>query len=172
MDIQEFEKMIQKYEKDIFSFCCHLTMSKQQAEDLYQDTILKAFETINKINLTDNPKSLLISIAIGKWKNIKRKFLRRNKISLNKVYNYYYTDKLSSENSSEIEAIKNIQKNEINKTIKKLDEKYKIPIILFYQQNYNIEKISKICKITKGTVKSRLYKGRKLLKNYLEKEGF
>ena len=44
MDAVEFERFLQEYEHDIFSFCRYLTMNNDKANDLYQETVLQAFE--------------------------------------------------------------------------------------------------------------------------------
>ena len=75
MDISEINALIDQYGKDIFSFCKKLTYSEHDAEDLYQDTFLKAFESREKIDINNNPKSYLISIAVFLWNNKKRKCL-------------------------------------------------------------------------------------------------
>lgn len=56
-------------------------MSLQEADDLYQDTFLKAMELIPKIDNDQNPKSYLLSIAVHIWKNKKQKFAWRKRIA-------------------------------------------------------------------------------------------
>jgi RNA polymerase sigma-70 factor (ECF subfamily) len=53
-----------------------------------------------------------------------------------------------------------------------MDDKFRIPLILFYFDDCGVEAISEICKIPRGTVKSRLHKGRAMLRESLNKEGF
>jgi len=172
MEIHEFEYFLSQYEKDIYSFCYHLTQNKYTADDLYQDTALRAFESIDKIDSTQNPKSFLISIAVGKWKNEKRKLKRRNEIAPFELYDEF-SEKIKITSDS-VESC--IIKKEINTCIGTLlgqmDDKYRITLILYYLEQYDTEVISKICGIPKGTVKSRLYKGRELIKKSLEKEGY
>lgn len=81
MDMIQLEKCINEYGKDIYSFCSQITCNKQEAEDLYQDTFLKAVELGEKIDYEKNPKSYLVSIALRIWKNKKRKFAWRNRIA-------------------------------------------------------------------------------------------
>ena len=76
MTIQELEQCISCYGKDIYSFCLHLTCDRQRADELYQDTFLKATEQYSKIRMDDNPKSYFLSIALRIWKNEKRNVLR------------------------------------------------------------------------------------------------
>ena len=81
MTIQELERCIQLYSKDIYSFCMHLTKEKGSADDLYQDTFLEAMKKLAVIRYEDNPKSYLLSVAIRLWKNRVRKFAWRNRIA-------------------------------------------------------------------------------------------
>ena len=55
MTIQELERLIALYGRDIFSFCVHLTGSMQEAEELYQDAFLMAVERMADIREDGNP---------------------------------------------------------------------------------------------------------------------
>ena len=81
MDKLELEQCIQQYGKDIYSFCKHLTCNVHEADELYQDTFLKAVELQSKISWQDNPKSYLLSITVRLWKNRRRKTAWRNRIA-------------------------------------------------------------------------------------------
>ena len=71
-------------------------------------------------------------------------------------------------NLLEEEAIQKELREMVRKAVAGLDEKYRIPIYLFYTEQLTVEEISKILKLPQGTVKTRLYKARKLLKKELE----
>ncbi len=73
MTKQELGLCISEYGRDIYSFCKHLTNNLPEADELYQDTFLKAVELKEKIDYGDNPKSYFLSIALRLWKNKKRK---------------------------------------------------------------------------------------------------
>lgn len=81
MNVTELEKCIELYGKDIYAFCRQLTYSQQEAEELYQDTFLKAMELLQKIDAGQNPKSYLLSIALRLWKNHKKKYATRKRIA-------------------------------------------------------------------------------------------
>ncbi len=72
MTKRELEMCIDEYGKDIYSFCKRLTNNKLEADDLYQDTFLKAVQCRDKIEYGSNPKSYLLSIALRLWKNKKK----------------------------------------------------------------------------------------------------
>ena len=57
MTKKELENCIWEYGKDIYSFCRSLTLNLQEADDLYQDTFLKAVEVIREIEYEKNPKT-------------------------------------------------------------------------------------------------------------------
>ncbi len=172
MDVSEFEKLIIEYEKDIFHFCRHLTMEQDMAEELYQDTLLKAFEVCEKIKSSNNPKSFILSIAIGKWKNHRRKIGRRMEL----VHQQSLEGQETEVASGQVPLQKEVEQREDRKAVRlalmRVDEKFRIPLILLYREELKVEQIAVVLKIPPGTVKSRLYKGRELLKQELEKEGF
>ena len=70
MNIENFEDMIKKIESDIYGFCLYLTRNRNQADDLYQDAILKSFEVRDRIDENNNPKSYILAIVISIWKNV------------------------------------------------------------------------------------------------------
>ncbi len=81
MQRDELENCIETYSRDIYSFCCYLTRSRQEADDLYQDTFLKALEIAGRLDADGNPKSALLSIAANLWRNRRRKLAWRQRIT-------------------------------------------------------------------------------------------
>lgn len=81
MEMLNLEACINEYGRALYSFCSYLACNRQEAEDLYQDTFLKALELGNRIDLEQNPKSYLLSIALRIWKNRKRKYAWRRRIA-------------------------------------------------------------------------------------------
>lgn len=166
----QLEQCINEYGKEIYSFCSQITRNKQEAEDLYQDTFLKALELEEKIDYRRNPKSYFVSIALRIWKNRKRKFAWRNRIAgtVELAEEVVSEEESGKEGAVEDIVLEKQWKEEVKKAVDKLDEKYRIPVYLYYTLDFSIEQIGKIMKLPEGTVKSRLYKARKLLKQELE----
>lgn len=164
MEHDELEKYITKYGRDIYSFCVFLTKNRQEADDLYQDAFLCAFEK-GKIDCNDNPKSYIISIAINLWNNRKRKNLWRKKI-----VDISYFDEISMYEQipnpgkgTDEQAIINIEIEEIRGIVANLPDKMRIVVLMYYMEDVKVEEIAKILGISSGTVKSRLYHARKLI---------
>lgn len=168
MNVKELEQCINVYGKDIYAFCRQLVYNRQDAEELYQDTFLKAMELLDHIETEKNPKSYLLSISIRLWKNRKRKSAWRNRIaqmeSLSKEGNEVW---MKSDWSMEEEILRKEQQEEIRRAVRQLEEKYRIPVCLYYMEELSIADISKVLKLPQGTVKSRLYQARKILKKQL-----
>lgn len=81
MHMSDLENCIELYGRDIYSFCCCLTRSRQEADDLYQDVFLTAAEIIGRLDADGNPKSALLSIAVNLWRNRCRKLSLRQRIT-------------------------------------------------------------------------------------------
>lgn len=170
MTKQELEICINEYGRDIYSFCRHLTPNQQEADDLYQDTFLTAVKLSSKIDYENNPKSYLLSIALRIWKNKRRKFAWRKRITdIQLMVEERDVDRSAPTELSPEEKIIREEKNEAVRTaVNKLPEKFKIVVLLFYMENLSAAQISKIIQIPVGTVLSRLHHARKILRKELE----
>lgn len=174
MTRDEFECLLTKYEKDIYSICIRLAKSRCEAEELFQDTWLAAMEELHAIDSKKNPKSYLIGKAVYLWKAKKRKFARRQRIApqihmADQSDNIFY--------ASETPSLEQMtEKKELMDTLRKevvqLKEKYRIVVELYYAMDLSASQIAEILKIPQGTVESRLYKARKLLRNRMEELGY
>lgn len=164
MDSVKFEKYIEDYGRDVYSFCMYMTRDKDDADDLYQQTFLVAFEK-NEIEEGWNPKSYLITIAANLWNNTKRKRLRR---AANSNMVYLEDDSIEqlpdTGESVEDSVIHKEEEEKLRKLVDKLPEKMRIVIVMFYMEEMSIEDIALALGIPEGTVKSRMNKARKILK--------
>ena len=161
------EEIINKYGKDIYSFCVYLTGNKHEADDLYQQIFLIAIEK-NDIQIDNNPKSYLLAIAVNVWNNKKRKFLwRRNKAEIVHYEKDTMEQVAGESNTTEDEFIKREELIKVRKLVNELPDKMKIVILMYYMEDMSIDEISKTLDIPVGTVKSRLHQSKKKLKERL-----
>ena len=169
MGICSINELIEIYGKDIYSFCRRITYSEFDAEELYQDTFLKAVEVHNRIDKNNNPKSFLLSVAVSLWKNKQRKFARRERIApTNSIDAEDNITEPSHSETPEAVMLKNELEQKVNHAVSELDEKFRIPVVLYYSSQMSIDEIAEVIKCPKGTVKSRLFKAREILKEKLE----
>lgn len=170
MTKQELEVCIQMYGRDIYSFCRQLTNDRQEADELYQDTLLTAVERLERIDFDSNPKSFLLSIAIRLWKNRKRKFAWRRRIadirpmmeerSVNQVE--------GTEESPEEKILGREEEAAVRQAVNRLPDRLRIVTLLYYMEELSTAQIATTLKIPKGTVSSRLHQAREFLRQELE----
>lgn len=176
MTITELEKCIDIYGKDIYGFCRQITGNCEEGEDLYQDTFMKALELKDKIDMDQNPKSYLLSIAIRIWRNRRRKFAWRQRIagceSITEETVTDYSDEVKLWEGPEETVLIREEQELVKQCILKLEEKYRIPVYLYYSAQLTLKEIAKVLKLPEGTVKSRLHKARKIVREGMEAEGY
>lgn len=170
MNHEELEMCIQAYGKDIYSFCRKLTWSASEADDLYQDTFLKLVELRERLQIENNPRSYLLSVAINLWKNRRRKMVWRQRITgwEISVEDENMPELPSTDASVEEQMISREEKALVQQVVKELPDKYRVPVLLFYMEELKLSEIAEILKIPTGTVKSRLFRAKKMLEKELE----
>lgn len=170
MTKQELTESIETYGKDIYSFCRHVTGSVQEAEELYQDTWLKVTELLERIDPEGNVKAYCLSVAIRTWKNKKRKYAWRKRIAEFQAAETeegaeYLKDQRPS---SEEQILQKERDRMVWEAVDGLPEKLKTIVLLYYMEELSLVQIAETAGIPEGTVKSRLYQARKILKKKLE----
>lgn len=172
MKARELEKCIDEFGIDIYRFCMKLCLNKSDAEDLYQQTFLKALESDWQLDWEQSPRALFFSLAHSLWKSDIRKNARRNAIAP--------CDNLNDESESGLRSGENIEDDFVQRElttqtreiIESLPEKIRTPLTLFYLFDLSVEQVAQTIKKPPGTVKSRLFKGRSLIKKRLEEIGY
>ena len=174
MNNDEFERFVLKFGKDILRFCRMTAGDAENGDELYQDTMLKLLEKRKRLDSMQNTKSYALSTSIYLWKNKKKKYANRMRLvpidSMDEMSDegYGFTD-YDNEVSPEHIVLKQNEIDMIQGFVKTLPEKYRIPIYLYYSADMQINEISKILGLPEGTVKSRMRKAKKQLKENFEK---
>ncbi|WP_084364981.1 RNA polymerase sigma factor [Clostridium tepidiprofundi] len=170
------EDIIDTYKDNLYKLCMKLTNNKIDADDLFQDTWLKLYKNFYKIDKQKSIKNWIYTICI----NIYRDNYSKKKRWLNIIVDFFDSktkheiieQQSTNECETEITVLDNIEKNIIKDMINELDDKYRLPIILFYYSHYSYSEIANILSLPIGTVKFRLNTGKKLLKRKLESINF
>jgi RNA polymerase sigma-70 factor (ECF subfamily) len=158
-----FADLVDEYGTSVYRFCRSLTFSKEDADDLFQETFLKALERQPKIYVSDNPQGFLFSSSLYVWKSWKRKYARRERLAPSEPLDETAVSGDNVENSvmarEETRAVRGL--------VEALPDKFKIPTILYYTAEMSVADIALILRLPAGTVKSRLFKARKLIEKGL-----
>ena len=176
MTRKDMERLLARYGKAIDGFCCYLTGSRDAGEELYQDTMLKTIELMDRIQIRDTKEDGLLhvrdycmGIAVRLYRNQIRKEAVRKHLSLDDEdtgIGYIISDGLTPENI----YIKQQEIQSIRAAVRSLPAKHQEVIYLFYYANQSIKDIAETLYIPQGTVKSRLNHAKKTLGRLLKEE--
>lgn len=181
---EETKRMFMVYSKPVYKFCYHLTGNRMDADDLYQDTFLTAWEkremfrsdmSIEDMDISeynDQAKNYLLGIAANLWKNKQRKRLRRNYITPFDDRENALMEAVSREPGPETNILQKEMIREVRKQIEALPDKLKIVVVMYYTGEMSTEEIAGRLRIPAATVRSRLSKARKKMQKRLEGNGY
>ena len=144
------------YQDNLFAVAFNICQNAQDAEDVIQDTFVQYYTTKKEYENEQHIRAWLIRVTVNKAKNVTRAFWRRNRVSIEDYMETLVFETPESENLFE--------------TVMKLPEKYRIVIHLYYYEDYSINEIADILKLSESNVKTRLSRGRVMLKNVLKEE--
>jgi len=158
------ETLYEQYKNQIYTLCIKLVYSKDLADDLFSETWVKAAEKFYQIDYKKSPANWVYTICLNIYrKSIKKKQII-NILNDSTEIAYIKDDNLQAEEN----LIKKETSLQLQKALIKLNDKYRLPIILFYFRDLSYNDISTILKLPLSTVKFRLNHGKMLLKKEME----
>lgn len=175
----DFEKEAIPHRDALFNFALRMTSDVDDADDLVQETYLKAFRFFDKFEKGTNCKAWLFRILKNSFINDYRKSVKEpNKVDYEDVQNFYENIKSTEINSQhyEMDAFNNLLDDDISTAITELPEDFRTVIILSDIEGFTYEEIADFVDIPVGTVRSRLHRARKMmysqLYSYAKEKGF
>ena len=154
MTDERFLAAYEKFKNTVYSVIFSYVRDHDDASELSQDTFIKLYTYDGGFDSDEHMKAWLIRVAINSCNN---HFRSRKHISSSPI-----PEDLPSEELHEL--------NELLAEVMKLPEKYRVPLHLFYYEDYSITEIAKVLDLPDATVKTRLKRGRDKLKKTLRKE--
>lgn len=166
MEICDVELLVEQYGDSLYRYCKSLTYTLEDAEDLYQQTFLKALELHKRILSDKNPKAYLMSVASNIWRNHKSKYARHERIApvISSESEGVQIADMKGEGDVLEQLVREEELADLRNCVERLPEKQKQVIKLFYAGELPVEDIARVLKIPKGTVKSRLYQAKERLR--------
>ncbi|MCH2232304.1 MAG: RNA polymerase sigma factor [Crocinitomicaceae bacterium] len=155
---------LQRIQKTLQDVSFRLTGNNADAEDLYQETVLKIITHADKFKVGTNFKAWAVTIMRHIFINNYRKRNRR-RLLLEYAPNFSYLNAMQA--SEENPGEHNITMQEIIRLVKKLPDDLRVPFLIMYQ-GYQYNEIAEYLETPLGTIKSRIFFARKRLqKEYL-----
>ena len=148
--------VVNEYSDTIYRIAYNITQNSEDAFDVCQEVFVRLIKNQHKIKDDKHLKAWLIKATINCSKSNATQAYKRHYVSINEIQESDFT----TENYTPT----------LIESVAQLPEKCRIAIHLHYYNDLSIEEIAKILSITKSGVKSRLARGRKILKQLIEKE--
>jgi RNA polymerase sigma-70 factor (ECF subfamily) len=156
----DIETLVRAYYPDVLRLALSLLDDPHDAEDAAQETFIAAAAGLDGFRGDSKIKTWLFGIAINLCRAQRRKHARRRRLlgALEAVARLR-----SRSRSPEEAAVRNETGSRLRAAVAALDEKHRVPVILFYMHDLPIPEIARILETRPGTVYSRLHYARKQL---------
>ncbi|MBR4163461.1 MAG: RNA polymerase sigma factor [Solobacterium sp.] len=146
----------ERYASNIYKAAFSIVRDHFDAEDVLQETLISYLHEKKEFDSDEHIKAWLLKTAINKAKNIRLSFWKRNRVSL--------------ETYMENIPFAQPQDRDLFAALMKLPESNRIVLHLFYYEGYSVKEISNILRISEGTVKSRMARGKEKLRKRITEE--
>ncbi|MFV1961382.1 MAG: sigma-70 family RNA polymerase sigma factor [Acidimicrobiia bacterium] len=173
-DQADFERDAMQYTRQLYSAAMRMTRNPADAEDLVQETYLKAYRAYHTFQEGTNLKAWLYRILTNTYINKYRKDSRRpSEVDLGTVEDMYLYRRLGSEESAEAarttedRVLDGLVESDIKQAVEELPESFRMPVLLADLEGFSYKEIAEILDIPIGTVMSRLHRGRKAMQKRL-----
>jgi RNA polymerase sigma-70 factor (ECF subfamily) len=167
---EEFEKEAMPHMNLLHNYAFKMTGNELDADDLVQDTYLRAFRFFHKFEKGTNCKAWLFRIMKNLFINDYRKNQKQpNKVDYDEIENFFEiikSDKLDSNDLQE-KVFSNLLDDELTEALNSMQDDFKTVVILCDIEGLSYEEIADFVKCPIGTVRSRLHRGRKMLQQKL-----
>ena len=167
-----FEEELLPHINALKTFAYHLSYNEEDANDLVQETYMKAHRFIDKYISGTNAKAWLFKILKNAYINQYRKKSKRpQQVDFEEIVNYHNSDDNSGTGYHDLRAeiFENMMGDEVTIAINSLPIDFRTVVLLCDIEGFTYEEISKIIDVPIGTVRSRLFRARNMLKEKLLK---
>jgi len=177
-DQAQFAELAMEYMGSLYSAALRMTRNPADAEDLVQETYLKAYRAFGSFKEGTNLKAWLYRILTNTFINSYRARKRRpEQTELDDVEDLYLYRRLggleavSAGRSAEEEVLEHFTESEVKAAVESLPEQFRMAVLLADVEGFSYKEIADILDIPIGTVMSRLHRGRKALQKTLHDFG-
>ncbi len=163
----EFEQAALLEISHLYKSALCLTRSKTEAEDLVQETYLRAFRFFDKFQPGTNCRAWLLSILRNLFINRYQRKKREPEIvdleRIDQLYKSMVEQGEKERDNPEDQLISRLMGGEIEKALRELSEEFRMAIMLVDIEELSYEQASKVMECPIGTVRSRISRGRRML---------
>jgi len=170
-DLEAYDELVRRYQERIYATIYHMTSNHEDANDLAQESFIKAFQALKSFKGGSSFYTWLYRIAVNKTINFLKQRKSRVHMSLNDLdFNAEHDPDLVafvSDKTPRREAGLTELQEKLNAAMLKLSEPHRLVVVLHDVQGLSHDEIAKIMDCNIGTVRSRLFYARQQLQGYL-----
>jgi RNA polymerase sigma-70 factor (ECF subfamily) len=177
-DRATFSDQAMEYMSSLYSAALRMTRNPSDAEDLVQETYLKAYRAFDSFQEGTNLKAWLYRILTNTFINSYRARRRRpEQTELDDVEDLYLYRRLggleavTAGRSAEEEVLEHFTEGEVKEAVEALPEQFRMAVLLADVEGFSYKEIAEILDVPIGTVMSRLHRGRRALQKALHDFG-
>ena len=162
----DFETLAVPHKDALYNFALKMTNDTDEADDLLQETFLKAFKYFDKFERGTNCKAWLYSIMRNTYINEYRRIQKSpSRVDYDDIQNFYENIKESEVDYGHIveDAFSNTLNDEVTEALSDLPKDFQTIILLSDVEGFTYEEIADFLSCPIGTVRSRLHRARKML---------
>ena len=163
---RQFEVEALRHLDALYSFALKLARARDDAEDLVSDTLLRAFERWEQYRLGTNIRAWLFTILYHVFVSRKRRIDARE-VPAHEGDDGWSAHEAVGEADPEGRFYDSFLDDEITRAIDALPDEYRSAVILSDLQGLRYAEIAEVLRVPEGTVKSRLFRGRRILQRKL-----
>jgi RNA polymerase sigma-70 factor (ECF subfamily) len=163
-DLQAYDGLVKRYQERIYATIYHMTSNHEDANDLAQESFIKAFQALKSFKGGSTFYTWIYRIAVNKTINFLKQRKNRTHMSLNDIdFNAEHdTDLIAliSDNTPRRAAGLTELQKKLNEALLKLSEPHRLVVVLHDVQGQSHEEIAEVMNCNIGTVRSRLFYAR------------
>lgn len=176
---KDFNEEIIPHLDALYNFGLRLTADPNDAEDLVQDTIVKAYRFFSSYEKGTNAKAWLFRILKNSYiNNYRKKSKKPQQVDYDEVATFYETIRAERTETSDLEdkMFRELIDDDISNALDEIPEDFRTVVLLCDVEDFTYEEIANMLDVPIGTIRSRLHRGRNLLKaqlmDYASKKGY
>jgi RNA polymerase sigma factor (sigma-70 family) len=158
---EAFSELVTRYKKLIYSVVYNMISDKQEISDISQEVFIRIYKALDRYNPEYKFSTWSVKIATNYCLDV----LRKRKVDFVPIEEM--TDISSNDETPEDTYINKERKLLIHKAVQELPDKYRIPIVLYHQNNLSYEEMSEVLNEPMTIIKNRLYRARLILRERL-----
>lgn len=170
-DLAAFDQLVERYKQRLYATIYHMTSNHEDANDLLQETFVKAHQSLRKFKGRSSFYTWVYRIAVNRTINFLKRGRRRGFFSFDAMDSGIHTDpdfvELMSHETPRREAGLNELQQRLNEALQKLSESHRAVVVMHDIQGMTHADIAKVLKTSEGTIRSRLFYARQQLQGLL-----